>query len=282
MFRYFAEDRDLLLPKEQRAEYVKNRYIEQKSILQYPFGKPKSAPRILLIGESFSQDLFNAIYEANVLPLQNIDLRTLLIYYTCGFYRGSEDVWTAFVQETKDAVQVCSEISKNSERFYTLLDARINEADIVLVARSWQSWESDRLLETLRNFSFPPSTRIIVVGTKRFAFDLEKDAKSYVGIPLVEKLKIRKDIAGGDISFNASMREKLKAASVEFIDLHELICGKDADTCPIFTDGGLLISYDGWHLTQAGAKFLGQKLAAHPVFQSLNKEIAQQFNGMTQ
>ena len=50
-----------------------------------------------------------------------------------------------------------------------------------------------------------------------------------------------------------------------FVDLHALICGDGAVTSPAFTPEGKLISYDGSHLTQAGAKFIGQRLMNHPL-----------------
>jgi peptidoglycan/LPS O-acetylase OafA/YrhL len=289
--RFSPEDIDLLVSREQRTEYVIHRYGAEWnsiSISENSFSISKKSLKILLIGDSFSQDLFNMIHEANLLPLQNIDLRALFIPNTCGLYRGSEDVWTQFVSK-HGLSHTCTKISKDPERFYASLDTKINEADVVLIARAWKEWEVDRLLETLKNFSFPPSTRVIVVGSKRSLFYIKKP-KSYLGMSIAEKRSVRIKRQpynmGGLIHYDpydSSMRENLKSNSVEFIDIFTHVCGgEDGSGCPAFTDDGLLISYDDGHLTQAGAKYIGQKLAAHPVFQSLNEEIAQKLKGAAQ
>ncbi|MCL2589426.1 MAG: hypothetical protein FWD67_00785 [Betaproteobacteria bacterium] len=53
---------------------------------------------------------------------------------------------------------------------------------------------------------------------------------------------------------------------IEFVDLYGLICGTDSQTCPIFSPDGKLLSYDGDHLTQAGAAYIGGLLKEHPAF----------------
>jgi hypothetical protein len=46
-----------------------------------------------------------------------------------------------------------------------------------------------------------------------------------------------------------------------WIDIQPLLCGNTHNTCPLFRQDFGLISYDGGHLTPAGARFLGQQLA---------------------
>ena len=46
--------------------------------------------------------------------------------------------------------------------------------------------------------------------------------------------------------------------SKHFFDPLLALCGPEYH-CPIFTDDGKLISYDGGHLTVAGARFLGRR-----------------------
>jgi hypothetical protein len=59
-----------------------------------------------------------------------------------------------------------------------------------------------------------------------------------------------------------------------FIDLHSVICGDMAITSPVFSPEGNILSYDGGHLTEAGAKFIGRRLMSHPLlspYSGLNK-----------
>src|SRR5690606_35642355 len=44
-----------------------------------------------------------------------------------------------------------------------------------------------------------------------------------------------------------------------FINQQVAICGT-GETCPLFTSEGHLISYDGGHLTQAGAAYVGNQV----------------------
>jgi hypothetical protein len=53
------------------------------------------------------------------------------------------------------------------------------------------------------------------------------------------------------------------------VDLQALICGPSAERCPLFDEQGALLSHDGYHLTAAGARYLGERLAKDPVFARL-------------
>ncbi|MEY2703170.1 MAG: hypothetical protein RLY43_1808, partial [Bacteroidota bacterium] len=44
-----------------------------------------------------------------------------------------------------------------------------------------------------------------------------------------------------------------------FINLSDLICNSSI-TCKIFTDDYYLISYDGYHLSKFGAKYVADKI----------------------
>lgn len=52
-----------------------------------------------------------------------------------------------------------------------------------------------------------------------------------------------------------------------FLDLESSIC--QDDQCPLFDMNGKLISYDGSHLTPAGAKYVAEKITTLPFLNSL-------------
>ena len=63
-----------------------------------------------------------------------------------------------------------------------------------------------------------------------------------------------------EIEFSAiNEKMRLSLGSNIFIDLSKLLCGGDA-VCKIFNEDKQLLSFDGRHLTKAGAVFLGKKL----------------------
>jgi hypothetical protein len=63
------------------------------------------------------------------------------------------------------------------------------------------------------------------------------------------------------------MKEGLR--NYHFIDVLGLLCGEGASTCPIFTEDGKLISPDGGHLTKHGARYVGRKVFALPIFSQI-------------
>jgi hypothetical protein len=83
---------------------------------------------------------------------------------------------------------------------------------------------------------------------------------------LAEKLALRNEVGAVNLKIHALMRQNLQGVGVEFIDLHRLVCGENAVTCPVFTPEGKLISHDGGHLTQAGAAWIGSLLKGSAAF----------------
>lgn len=61
-----------------------------------------------------------------------------------------------------------------------------------------------------------------------------------------------------------------------FVEIHALI-GSDgaAEQYPIFDEKGALLSHDGSHLTQAGARFVGYRHATVPSVLQLSATAAQ-------
>ena len=47
------------------------------------------------------------------------------------------------------------------------------------------------------------------------------------------------------------------------------MCGAGQRACPVFTNEGKLISFDGGHLTKEGAQFVGEKLFVSPALAGL-------------
>ena len=86
--------------------------------------------------------------------------------------------------------------------------------------------------------------------------------KELLSVSPSNRREIRNVMSDEHLSINRLMRNILP--SNIFIDVSELFCGGES-SCPLFTDGGELISYDGGHLTKVGAKYFGRKLSEHRV-----------------
>jgi len=252
----FTADADLLVPYQERVLYS-NRYNKLRN--NDPFSNEQKL-RVLLLGDSFSADIINAMAERGLLTNAEIKVRFVLNH--CQVYLGKEN-WMDLIDE-QHHVQCANEVY--TEDFYSSLQPLIQNADIVILVSSWYEWAARRLPETIKNLQIPDSTRVIVIGTKNFGKIRIRD---YIGLSIQEKAGLQNNVNGYLISMNKILRTNLKdIPNVEFVDLHELACGKDSKTCPIFSSDGKLLSYDGGHLTQAGAAYVGGLLKEHPVFKA--------------
>lgn len=208
-----------------------------------------------MIGDSFSQDLVNIIQESGLIP--DVDIRVRYIPARCQIYRGNEDVLHFVLPRDKE---LCS------KDYYFGLAGLAEKADLILLTASWRTWSAERLPDTIKNFEFPESARVVVVGRKSFGAIHRRE---YIGMGVSEKAQVHNGVGEEHLLVNEIMKEKLRPS--QFIDLHALICGEGAKECPIFSNEGKLLSYDGSHLTKEGAKFVGRLLRDRGVFQLSNQ-----------
>jgi SGNH domain (fused to AT3 domains) len=76
------------------------------------------------------------------------------------------------------------------------------------------------------------------------------------------------------VEVQQAMRSSLQ--SQKYIDLGATLCGPAALRCRLFTDTGAPLSFDGNHLSRAGAKYLGDSLAAAKSVEVLSQPFARQ------
>ena len=136
----------------------------------------------------------------------------------------------------------------------SLAKGQIEKADIIILAAFWRKWAAESLSDTIQNLDLATNQRIFVIGRRSFRSVSESISKSLNNSELNE-FRIKVDT--NQIEINNIMKNSLDEKS--FINVHRLICG-EGSTCPAFTNTQKLISFDGGHLSQAGAKFIGQEL----------------------
>ncbi|GHU18496.1 hypothetical protein FACS189475_04070 [Betaproteobacteria bacterium] len=128
------------------------------------------------------------------------------------------------------------------------------------MAGYWLEWSAKRLPETLKNFKLLDNTRVIIIGKKSIEMTRD-DFKKYIRLSREERIVLKTRLTTDSIEINSILRNNLLGIkNVEFIDLAALISGNAPDSCPVFTPEGQLIYYDGSHLTQAGAAYMGSFL----------------------
>lgn len=200
--------------------------------------------KILIVGDSYAQDFANIVYEAG--QFKGAQIRTVYIPAICQLVDVSEDI-TQFVLPVNRTVCTNFPNIQSSKNL-------IRQADVVILAASWRKWSASRLPETITNMALRADQRLLVIGSKSFGsvnvrqlIQMSRDAR------LAERRTVRDSIS----EVNALMRKTLPKEV--FVDQIRAVCGT-SEKCPLVTPDDKLISYDGGHLTQEGAKYVGERI----------------------
>jgi len=250
--RFGQGDSDLIVTYETHRNYVRSRHQTYREAGAFD---PQGRFKLLIIGDSFSQDLVNMLHEGRL--FEGAQIRVRYIPARCQVYKGEEPI-TELVEPSSAAL--CS------RDYYNGLDVLIAEADAVLVAASWREWSAERLPVTLERLGIATKENYIILGRKSLGYI---NRAAYVGWSADEKAKYLNPVNDSSSNINKLLASTLGAA--HFVDMQALLCGDaTAEGCPIFDEKGALLSHDGAHLTQAGAKYFGNRLAAVPIVAQLS------------
>jgi peptidoglycan/LPS O-acetylase OafA/YrhL len=247
LFRYAPADRELAsLHPAEAGKYVARRFNQLKK----PFDPADTRRKVLLIGDSFGQDLVNALYEGKLVG--RIQLATRHVSHHCGNLFIEQSVLLPKISRTELA-------RCNGHGLYedAALRRLMQDADEIWLASRWQPWQAELIQTSLANLRAFADKPVLVFGPK------------YVGTVDLKALLAADDstrlaATGGELDHQLSRTRDMLSAALPadgWIDIQPLLCGNTHNTCPLFRQDFGLISYDGGHLTPAGARFLGQQLA---------------------
>ena len=119
----------------------------------------------------------------------------------------------------------------------------------------WRQWSMAALPTTLDALQITDQSRVVVVGRKSFGH-LNRSALAATHPDL--RAGLRNPVPEDLLTINRTGRD----LGLRFLDVHEALCGgADALSCPIFDGNGQLLSHDGGHLTEDGARYLADRLA---------------------
>ncbi len=251
--RYSGLDRALVQGDVEGADYVVARFDARRDA---PFDAADARRRLLIIGDSYAQDLVNALAEAGL--DRTLQISTRYVAHYCGNLLLEP---AAFVTRPADYDTVrCGPTLLSAD---AALRGRLREADVVWLASYWQGWQVPLLpasLEAMRAISTGP---VRVFGPKHFGTG---PLRALLGRTADERRAMTRPVSAETAPVVNALRAALPRDV--FVDVQALLCGQDAGSCRVFTPDDALLSYDGAHLTRAGARYYGERLRTVPAVMS--------------
>jgi hypothetical protein len=138
--RYAASDEDLLVPKDERVRYIHRGFPgggECPASWSAPMDAAAAPPRLLLVGDSQAQDLYNSLTEAGLFP--GYEKACIYIHTVCQIY-FAPDRLDFVADEHKER---CARITPD---FVTSV---AKDADVVILASHWQERAVAHISDTL-------------------------------------------------------------------------------------------------------------------------------------
>ena len=239
---YNEADRRVLSSSINATDYMLSTF---NSIRLQGFDPNNQAPRVVVIGDSFAQDVVNAISESAL--YHSFQFSTYRISGRCGNLYLERD-FTHYISEHDLAMCRSNGWYDNPE-----LEVLLEGADQVWLASSWQDWNARLLPMSVERLVENFDVEVVVFGTKGFG---DFDLRGFLELTQGEWLRHSTDVPSRVSDVNAIIREGLD--NTQFIDISDLLCPNSV--CPTMTPDGALLTFDGTHLTRSGAMLLGRLL----------------------
>jgi peptidoglycan/LPS O-acetylase OafA/YrhL len=225
---------------------------EYAEALARSFEAKASGRRVLIIGDSFSQDLFNMIRANHA--FSDDQIAAIQVPARCGASFGGDDAEATI---SPRYLSLCRDAWKQLRT-----DVRIDEADIILVAFFWNRRRLESSIAAIQTLNSRSNAVLRVIGSKDFV----RDREILLQDSLTDSVELRVRPRDSALAVNRLLSEAI--GDEIFLDPLAVLCEKDQ--CPAFDQSGRLITYDGRHLTPAGALFLGHRLLSTPQLSGLS------------
>jgi peptidoglycan/LPS O-acetylase OafA/YrhL len=255
IFRYDEKDQQLAaLSKAEAGKYVLRRFEERQA---KAFDINDRRRKVLIVGDSFGQDLVNALYEADL--SKSLQFSTRHVSALCG------NLFLTFAdfsnQIGKSDLPLCQKTRLFDD---AQLRATMMIADEVWFASKWTSWQAQLVPQSVANIQSLTLRPVKVFSTKSLG---KVDVKALLMLSQPERLKELGSVDARVVETNKLLELGLPPET--FINIQKMLCGGHETECHHFVERYGLVSYDGSHLTKAGASLLGEQLSKIEYFRSL-------------
>lgn len=242
LFGIYSPDQIAILgEKRVRDDYLWSRYAPMK---QAEFAANKK--KVLVVGDSFAADLINMMHHGQL--DQDVSFSVHQIVTECPNLLVDLTAVERHIPPT-----LLGKCEANAWKNNLRLKRLATQADVILLASNWQTWQVPLIPGSLNDLSKIYGDKFIFIGSKSFGkIDLRKLALTPVSY------RSNTPTTATTATVENMIQVKAALPKANFFDLQESLCG--GSNCPAFTDAGKLISYDGAHFTEDGAKWAGPRL----------------------
>ena len=201
--------------------------------------------KLLVIGDSYAEDLVNAIEESNL--KYNYQISSYRIPAVCGVLYVEKSRLQDFQPNT------CN----NRPNFFNepKLIRLISNADEVWIESSWLLWQLEFLEESLNRIK-EKNKNLVLFGSKQFDI---KNASQYRNKYGLDQIAKEFNIPENHTNLTNKLQIISESVGIKFVDPMFIICGSKSK-CKHSFNGEGIISVDGGHLTPYGAAHFGEEL----------------------
>ena len=219
--------------------------INMASLKLKDFSDFDDRKKILVIGDSYAEDLVNAVMESKL--NSRYQLSTYRIPANCGVLYLERDLINQFQPNS---------CSQRPNFFNELnLERLMLEAEEIWIASNWLDWQIQFLSKSFDRLQ-KINSNIVLFGSKEFQIKSASEYKNRFGLDGITK---EFNISDKQQSLTKELKTIASTANINFIDSMFIIC-QSKSVCRHSFDGQGIISVDGGHLTPYGAKHFGDNL----------------------
>lgn len=238
--RYSEADRQILAAVASAGRYSHARF-DSLFLADFEEGKRK----IFMAGDSYARDVINLMAESDYNRL--LSFSTKRIQVECG------NIYVPFDKDRFIPQARRARCEADGWFEAEAVKQRMREADEIWLISRWQEWVVPYLGASIEAIKRDYGKPVKVIGIKDFG---PSSAAIALRIPQAQRPAYLQPASASAMAVEQLMRAQLPAEN--FRSQLPLYCGADFQACHLFTAGGELISQDGGHLTEAGAKYLSQ------------------------
>jgi peptidoglycan/LPS O-acetylase OafA/YrhL len=210
--------------------------------------------KLLIIGDSFSQDFFNILSEGGW--LEGVNVVTHIVPFQCQNVPFDADY------QDKIPAAYAARCEKVVRVGHPDLTPLVTSADMVIVAAAWNKYTVSKLPALHDILKKQTRAPVLIVGRKFFYHAPLRELLFYRSLDALEKSVT---IAEEQTTIDDIKASQAAIPAQDFLNLQTVACGTDM-ACPVAAPNGRAISFDGRHLTRDGAVYIAEKLKEDAAF----------------